>query len=57
LQALEKLISSSTSNTDVVLLNDEQKGMLAMSEEDIEQGRLISHDAMTKRNLEWLNGK
>jgi hypothetical protein len=57
LQALEKLISSNSSDADVVLLNDEQKAMLAMSEEDVKQGRLISQDAMTKRNLEWLDGK
>lgn len=30
--------------------------MLEMSETDIENGRLISQEAMDKRNLEWLNG-
>jgi hypothetical protein len=30
--------------------------MLKMSEDDIKGGRLISLDAMNKRNLEWLNG-
>ncbi len=55
LGALDKLISSSASETDIVKLSDEQKQMLQMSEEDIENGRLISQDEMEKRNLEWLN--
>jgi hypothetical protein len=29
--------------------------MLKMSEQDITQGKLISQEAMDKRNLEWLN--
>jgi len=56
LVALDKLISSSTSDSDIVELNNEQKAMLEMSENDIEKGRLISQSAMDKRNLEWLNG-
>jgi len=31
--------------------------MLQMSEDDIQNGRLISQDEMNKRNLEWLNGR
>ncbi|MEZ4916235.1 MAG: hypothetical protein R2836_04545 [Chitinophagales bacterium] len=38
-----------------ILLNDEQKTMLEMSEQDIKNGKLISQEAMDKRNLEWLN--
>lgn len=55
LEALDKLIPSSTSDTDIVELTDEQKIMLEMSEEDIKNGKLISQEAMDKRNLEWLN--
>ncbi|PIQ15489.1 MAG: hypothetical protein COW67_08165 [Flavobacteriales bacterium CG18_big_fil_WC_8_21_14_2_50_32_9] len=55
LEALDKLISSSTSETNIVELTDEQKIMLEMSEEDIKNGKLISQEAMDKRNLEWLN--
>lgn len=55
LEALDKLIASSTSEMDLVELTDEQKVMLKMSEEDIKSGKLISQDAMNKRNLEWLN--
>ena len=54
LEALDKLISSSTSQSEIVKLSAEQKQMLQMSEEDIANGRLISQDEMDKRNLEWL---
>lgn len=55
LEALDKLISSSLFESDVVELTKEQKEMLKMSEDDIKKGRLISQEAMDKRNLEWLN--
>lgn len=54
LEALDKLISSSISDEEIISLSDEQKKMLEMSEEDIKNGRLISQEAMDKRNLEWL---
>jgi hypothetical protein len=55
LQALDKLIASSSSTSELVELTKEQKIMLELSEKDIEDGKLISQDAMNKRNLEWLN--
>jgi archaellum component FlaF (FlaF/FlaG flagellin family) len=55
LVALDKLISSSSSESEMVELTDEQKMMLEMSEKDIKEGKLISQEAMNKRNLEWLN--
>ena len=55
LEALDKLISLSASDSEIVELTDEQKIMLEMSEEDIKNGKLISQEAMDKRNLEWLN--
>jgi hypothetical protein len=55
LEAIDKLISSSSSESDVVELTKEQKIMLEMSERDIKGGNLISQEAMEKRNLEWLN--
>ncbi len=55
LEALDKLVSSSASESDVVELTNEQKKMLEMSEQDIKSGKLISQEAMDKRNLEWLN--
>ncbi len=57
LEALDKLISSSSSESDVVELTKEQKIMLEMSERDIKSGNLISQEAMDERNLEWLNAK
>ena len=55
LVALDKLITSSSSESDTIELTKEQKTMLDMSEQDIKNGKLISQDAMNKRNLEWLN--
>lgn len=55
LVALDKLISSCSSESETVELTEEQKTMLEMSEEDIKSGHLVSQEAMGKRNLEWLN--
>ncbi len=55
LKALDKLISSSASESNTVDLSVEQKVLLQMSEEDIQSGRFISQEAMNKRNIEWLN--
>jgi hypothetical protein len=55
LVALDQLISSSLPESEIVELTDEQKEMLEMSEMDIKEGKLISQEAMNKRNLEWLN--
>tara|TARA_R110000868_G_scaffold404015_1_gene681791 strand:- start:348 stop:590 length:243 start_codon:yes stop_codon:yes gene_type:complete len=55
LEALDKLITSSESESEIVELTNEQKLMLEMSEKDIQNGKLISQDAMNKRNIEWLN--
>ncbi|NCT19339.1 MAG: hypothetical protein COZ75_08500 [Flavobacteriaceae bacterium CG_4_8_14_3_um_filter_34_10] len=55
LEALDKLVSSSSSESEIIELTNEQKAMLEMSEKDIKNGKLISQEAMDKRNLEWLN--
>ncbi|MCH8534928.1 MAG: hypothetical protein LAT51_07670 [Flavobacteriaceae bacterium] len=55
LVALDNLITSSSSESDIINLTNEQKAMLEMSEMDIKNGKLISQEAMDKRNLEWLN--
>ena len=55
LVAPDNLISSSSADNEMVELTDQQKELLEMSESDIENGRLISREAMDKRNLEWLN--
>lgn len=56
LLALDNLISSSSADNQIVELTAEQKEMLEMSDADIKNGRLISQEAMDKRNLEWLDG-
>jgi len=55
LEALDKLVSSSSSESEIIELTNEQKAMLEISEKDIKNGKLISQEAMDKRNLEWLN--
>ena len=55
LEALDKLITSSSSESEIIELTKEQKIMLEMSEQDIKSGALISQEAMDKRNLEWLS--
>ncbi len=50
LEALDKLISASSSETEIVELTNEQRNMLEMSEKDIKSGSLISQEAMDKRN-------
>ena len=57
LEALDRIVSTSSSNEEVVHLTDSQKEMLRISEDDIANGRIISQDEMMKRNLEWLDGK
>ena len=55
LEALDKLISTSSSVSNNIELTPEQKEILEMSNKDIDNGKLISQEAMDKRNLEWLN--
>jgi len=57
LEELDNFISLSSSELEITELTKEQRIMLEMSEEDIKNGKLISQDAMNKRNLEWLNAK
>jgi hypothetical protein len=56
LEALDEIVSTNDTNTsEKITLTKAQKAMLEMSEQDIKEGRLISQEAMDKRNLEWLN--
>ena len=55
LEVLDQLISSSASESEKIELTKEQIAMLEMSEKDIKNRKLISQEAMNKRNLEWLN--
>jgi len=53
LKALDKIVSSSTNDSSVVL-NDEQKSMLQLSENDVVLNRFISQDDLDKQDMEWL---
>jgi hypothetical protein len=55
LVALDQLVASSASESEIVELTGDQKEILEMSEQDIKNGKLISQEAMDKRNLEWLS--
>ena len=55
LEALDELVSSNESVSNIVELTPEQQEILEMSNKDIDNGKLISQEAMDKRNLEWLN--
>ena len=54
LSALYQLVSTSAVNDDIVQLSESQILMLNMSDEDIKNGRIVSHDELDKIDLEWL---
>ena len=54
LSALDKIISSSDQSNDIVQLTEEQKIMLAMSEDDIKNNRLISQEELDTDDIKWL---
>ena len=54
LSALYQLVSKSSVNEDIVQLSESQILMLNMSDEDIENGRIISQEELDKMDLEWL---
>lgn len=56
LKALSNLISSTPEVERQIKLTEAQRELLEMSEKDIENGDLISQEAMDNRNLEWLKG-
>ena len=53
LSAIDKIFDS-TQTEDNLELSSEQIEMLLMSEQDIEQGNLISEDDLNKSDSEWL---
>jgi hypothetical protein len=57
LLALNHLVENSTIDNEVVVLTEEQVLMLALSDRDIEAGRIISQEQLDKNDLEWLKGK
>ena len=57
LSALYKIIESSSPDSDLVELSEEQLLMLQMSDDDIKNDRLISYKELDKQDLEWLREK
>lgn len=57
LKALEKMIKSSNVEHSKVPLTEEQKIMLAMSDDDIQNGRIIDQQTLNEQELEWLTKK
>ena len=57
LRALSDMIDRSDLQGNAIQLTEEQKIMLAMSEEDIEAGRTIDQVTLNERELEWLKKK
>ena len=55
LEALQKLIVSTSLDSECDKLSESQKKMLEMSEQDIKAGRLISQQEMDKRNSKLLD--
>lgn len=57
LSALYQLVSTSSVDSDIVQLTEEQVLMLQLSDDDIKSGKLISQDQLDKDDLEWLKGQ
>ena len=57
LTALEKIIESSNVQQSKVTLKEEQKIMLAMSDDDIKNGRVLDQESLNEEELKWLTKK
>lgn len=57
LTALEKIIESSNVQQSKVMLTEEQKIMLAMSDDDIKNGRVLDQESLNEEELKWLSKK
>lgn len=54
LYELKQLIEKSAVNTDIIQLSENQLKMLEMSEDDIQNGRVVSQEELEQMELEWL---
>ncbi|MEM6525593.1 MAG: hypothetical protein AAF693_17465 [Bacteroidota bacterium] len=57
LTALEKIIESSNVQQSKVMLTEEQKIMLAMSDDDIKNRRVLDQESLNEEELKWLTKK
>lgn len=56
LAALYQLLEKSSPDNAYVQLTEEQILMMQLSDEDIENNRLISQNQLNRNDLEWLKG-
>lgn len=57
LSALDQLVEKSAIDNDIHPLTQEQKVLLALSEHDIKEGRVISQESLDREDLKWLKEK
>ncbi|MGN6179041.1 MAG: hypothetical protein ACTHNW_07660 [Mucilaginibacter sp.] len=57
LTALNQLVEKSNMSNEPVKLTEQQIELLKLSDDDIQTGRLISHDELYKNTLAWLKEK
>ncbi len=57
LQALNELISSESTSSEILKLNQTQKELIELSDQDIKNGNTIDQEVMMDRNLKWLKEK
>jgi len=55
--ALNQLVEKSNMSNEPVQLTEHQIQLLKLSDDDIQAGRLISHDELYKNTLAWLKEK
>jgi len=56
LSALYHLVSTSSVDDGVIQLSESQILMLNMSDDDIQNDRIVSQEELDKMDLEWLRG-
>jgi len=54
LTALYNIVNASAEKNDIIQLSEFQIRMLSMSDDDIENNRIISQDALDQTDLEWI---
>lgn len=54
LNALYKLVSTSSNDSDIIQLSTIQLELLNLSDDDIKNNRIISQEELDKQDLEWL---
>ncbi|MFM2156869.1 MAG: hypothetical protein RL516_1618 [Bacteroidota bacterium] len=57
LAALSQIVDSVVVKEGKIKLTEEQKIMLQMSEEDYNEGRILSQENLDQSDFEWLKGK